>query len=85
MLSPRLLQRVYFPLMLTALSALALIAIVVIREGVLAGRAEAWMALWVLASVLGLPLLMLLMPAFDGLRRLARHRDNVPRAGGSVP
>ncbi|MBB1089644.1 hypothetical protein H4F99_14255 [Lysobacter sp. SG-8] len=85
MLSPRLLQRVYFPMMLSALSVLAVIAVMVVREGLVAGRVEAWMALWVLASVLGLPLLMLVAPALDGLRRLARSRDNVPDAGGSIP
>lgn len=85
MLSPRLLQRVYVPLMLSALSVLAVIAVMVVREGLVAGRAEAWMAVWVLASVLGLPLLMLVAPALDGLRRLARSRDNVPDTGGSIP
>ena len=85
MLPPRLLRRVYLPAMLIALSLLGGVAASVIHEGVMAGRAEAWMVLWVLGFVLGLPALLLVLPGIGALLRLARSRDNIPYAGGKIP
>ncbi len=85
MLPPRLLRSVYLPTMLIALLLLGGVAVSVIHEGLLAGRAEAWMVLWVLGFVLGLPALLLVLPALNTLIDLARSRDNVPCAGGKIP
>ncbi|MBB1061590.1 DUF2798 domain-containing protein [Marilutibacter spongiae] len=85
MLPPRLLRRVYLPTMLIALLLLGGVAVSVVHEGLMAGRAEAWMVAWVLAFVLGLPALLLLLPSLGALVDLARSRDNVPYAGGKIP
>jgi hypothetical protein len=61
------------------------LAIVVLKQAVLAGNAEAWMMAGVLAVVVGLPLAMVLLPVAGWLQRRARDWRIVPNAGGNVP
>lgn len=85
MLAPRLLRRVFLPLMLIAMSVLAWPASIVLREGLSAGSAEAWMVLWMLAFVFVLPIALLLLPSLAALADLARQRDNIPLTGVKIP
>lgn len=71
--------------MLLALSVLGWIAGIVFRQAVSAGTAEVWMMLWVLAFVLGLPALMLLLPAVGSLRARQARSGIVPLAGVKIP
>lgn len=85
MLSPRLLRFAFLPLMLLALSALAGIAVVAFRQAIAAGSAEVWMMAWVLAFMLGLPALMLVLPAAGSLRARLARPGIVPLAGIKIP
>lgn len=85
MLSPRLLRFAFLPLMLLALSVLAWIAVIAFRQAVATGIAEVWMMAWVLAFVLGLPLLMLLLPAAGALLARIARSGTIPLAGEKIP
>ena len=71
--------------LLTALLVVLGLAIVVLRQAVMAGPAEAWMMGGVLAVVVGLPLAMVLLPVISWLQHRSRAWSIIPYAGGNVP
>lgn len=85
MLSPRQLRFAFLPLMLLALSVLMGLAVVAFREALAAGAAEVWMMAWLLAFVVGLPLLLVLLPVVEALRARGSRSAIVPLAGGKIP
>ncbi len=85
MLSTRLLHLALIPIMLLAFSALAGLAFIVFRLALAAGTEEAWMMGWVLAFVVGLPLLVLLL-ALAGSRRWRSPGSRIiPLVGEKIP
>lgn len=69
-----------------ALAAIAWLAVLVLREAVRAGAAEAWMMAGILAIVVGLPVAMLLLPVIDRMARApGRSAGIVPNTGVNVP
>lgn len=85
MLSPRLLRFAFLPLMLLAFSVLAGLALLVFRQALAAGAAEAWMMALVLVFVVGLPALVLLLPVAGSWQaQRPRHRI-IPLAGEKIP
>lgn len=85
MLSPRLLRFAFLPLMLLALSVLVGLAVIVFRQALAAGAAEAWMMALVLAFVVGLPALVLLLPVAGSLRVSRSKIRTVPFMGEKIP
>lgn len=83
--SPR--TRAAFVLALVfAVAAIAWLAVLVLREAIRAGAAEAWMMAGILAIVVGLPVAMLLLPVIDRMGRAPRRPPGiVPNVGVNVP
>jgi uncharacterized membrane protein SirB2 len=80
--------RARFAYVLTVLPALLImlgLAIVVLRQAVMAGTAEAWMMAGILTVVVGLPLAMVILPVIGWLQRRLRAVSIVPHSGGNVP
>ncbi|GAB3390686.1 hypothetical protein [Lysobacter fragariae] len=85
MLSSNPARYTYVILLLVALLGLSGLGLVVLRQAVAAGPAQAWMMAGILAVVLGLPLSMLMLAVAGWMRRHARHVGIVPNAGENVP
>ena len=81
-------SRARFAYVLSVLAAFLVVlglAVVVLRQAVMAGTPEAWMMAGILAVVVGLPLAMVLLPVASWLQRRLKGSLIVPHAGENVP
>ncbi|MGH8077897.1 MAG: DUF2798 domain-containing protein [Lysobacter sp.] len=85
MLTSRQARFVFLPLMLAAMSGLAGLAVVVFRQGLAAGAAEAWMLAWVLAFIVALPIVMLLLPMLGAVFARRPQTRTIPYSGDKIP
>lgn len=85
MLSSSRARLAYVLSLLAAFVVVLGLAMVVLRQAILAGTAEAWMMAAVLAVVVGLPLAMVLLPIAGWLQRRMRDWRIIPNAGVNVP
>lgn len=85
MLSSSRARLAYVLSLLAAFVVVLGLAMVVLRQAILTGTAEAWMMAAVLAVVVGLPLAMLLLPIAGWLQRRMRDWRIIPNAGVNVP
>lgn len=85
MRAPRPLRLLLLALLLPALAALARLAAASVQQAVAMGTAEAWLMAWMLAFVLGLPVLMLALPATGWLLGHLRRLGTIPLAGVKIP
>lgn len=85
MLTPRQARLVFLPLMLAAMSGVASLAVVVFRQGLAAGPAEAWLLAWVLAFTVALPAVMLLLPMLGALQVRLTLARTIPYSGDKIP
>lgn len=85
MLSSSRARLAYVLSLLAAFVVVLGLAMVVLRQAILTGTAEAWMMAAVLAVVVGLPLAMVLLPIAGWLQRRMRDWRIIPNAGVNVP
>ena len=74
----------YVLIMLAAFAGVLGLAVIVLKQALFAGVAEAWMMAGVLA-VVGLPLALILLPVASWLKRNVRAHGIIPNAGENVP
>ena len=75
----------YVLTMLAAFAGVLGLAVVVLKQAVSAGAAEAWMMAGVLAVVVALPLALVLLPIAGWLQRKVRTHGIIPNTGVNVP
>ncbi|KQY51159.1 hypothetical protein [Lysobacter sp. Root494] len=85
MLSSRRARFAYVLIMLTAFAGVLGLAVIVLKQALFAGVAEAWMMAGVLAVVVGLPVALILLPVASWLKRNVRVNGIIPNAGENVP
>ncbi|HKN78071.1 MAG TPA: hypothetical protein VJW16_02810 [Lysobacter sp.] len=73
------------PLLPIALGVLAWLGFVAIRESILNGGGVAWLMAWVLAFLVGMPLLVLGLAVAGAAQRHTLARDLVPYSGETIP
>ncbi|HEV8692814.1 MAG TPA: hypothetical protein VGQ93_01300 [Lysobacter sp.] len=80
--------RARFAYVLSLLAAFLVVlglAVVVLRQALMAGTAEGWMMAGILAVVVGLPMVMVMLPVVSWLQRRFKGWSIVPHAGENVP
>ena len=73
------------PLLPIALVALAWLGFVAIRESVASGSGDTWLMVWVLAFLVGMPLLVLGLAVAGAAQRHELVRAFVPYSGETIP
>lgn len=75
----------YVLTMLAAFAGVSGLAAVALKQAISAGAAEAWMMAGVLATVVGLPLALILLPVASWVQRRVHEHRIIPNAGENVP
>ena len=73
------------PLLPIALGVLAWLGFVAIRESILNGGGVAWLMAWVLAFLVGMPLLVLGLAIVGAVQRHQLRQALVPYSGEKIP
>jgi hypothetical protein len=73
------------PLVPAAIAVLGWLGFVAIREAIASGNGQAWLMAWVLAFLVGMPLLVLGLAIAGALQRHDLARALVPNPGEKIP
>jgi hypothetical protein len=73
------------PILPIALAALAWLGFVALRESVATGGGETWLLAWVLAFLIGTPLLILGLAVAGAAQRHELSRALIPYSGETIP
>ena len=76
---------VVLPLLPAALAVLGWLGFVALRETIAAGNGVAWLMAWVLAFLVGMPLLVLVLAIAGAVQRHDLRRSLVPYSGETIP
>ena len=85
MSAPQAARLALLPLLPIARAALAWLGFVAIRESMLNGGGVAWLMAWVLAFLVGMPLLVLGLAIAGAAQRHTLARNLVPYSGETIP
>ena len=85
MSAPQAARLALLPLLPIALAALAWLGFVAFRESVAIGGADTWLMAWVLAFLVGMPLLVLGLAIAGAAQRHTLARNLVPYSGETIP
>ena len=73
------------PLLPAALAVLAWLGFAALREALAQGGGAAWLMAWVLAFLVGMPVLMLGLAVAGALQARGWHLRVIPNAGVKIP
>ena len=85
MTARRSLRLAVLPLLPLAVGALGWLGFVMLRESISRGFDGTWLLVWVLAFLVGMPLLVLVLAVAGALQRHDLARMLVPYSGENIP
>ena len=85
MSAPQRIRLAFLPLLPVALAVLVWLGFSALREGLSLGGGEAWLMGWVLAFLVGMPLLVLGLAIAGAVQNHRHWLGLVPNAGEKIP